>query len=76
MHAKNIDRGPGIRRLRTALELKYPNVDARVVKKYAVTRTHIQVKLIQHSNEADKKAKLPEAQRNAKRMRMYHQAGR
>ncbi|KAF0305880.1 Transposable element P transposase [Amphibalanus amphitrite] len=77
MHAKNIDRAPGvIRRLRAALELKYPNVDARVVKKYAVTRTHLRVKLIQRSNEAKKKAKQPQAQRNAKRMRLYHQAGR
>ena len=42
MHGSDIDRGPGvIRRLREDLERKYPRIDPRVVRKYAVTRTHL-----------------------------------
>ena len=71
MHAGDIDRGPGvIRRLRESLEMKYPHVDPRVVKKFAVTRTHLRLKHIQRKLAASHKE-----DRNAKRMRMYRRAG-
>ena len=48
MHHPDIDREPGvIRRLQESLEAKFPRVDQRVVRKYAVTRSHLRMRHLQ-----------------------------
>ena len=68
MHGADIDRRPGvIKRLREDLEVKYPRIDPRVVRKYAVTRTHLRLRLLQRKLTEQRK----ETERNAKRRCMY-----
>ena len=63
MHgASDIDRQPGvIRRLVEALRDKHPRVDQRIIKKYAVTRTHMRIREIERHRKRLKEFTLKKA---------------
>lgn len=68
MHGvSNIDRQPGvIRRLVETLRDKHPRVDQRIIKKYAVTRTHMRIREIERHRKG-----LKESARSKKRASYY-----
>lgn len=90
MHGENdMDRQPGVvRRLVARLQAQWPSVDGRIVKKYAVTRTHLRLRWLQRVAAEERRAKQhakrtasqgqqpdpadPGSRRTAKRMRMYN----
>ena len=48
IHRGGIDRGPGVvRRLAADAALKFPELDSRVLKKYAMTRTQLRAREVQ-----------------------------
>ncbi|KAF0297726.1 hypothetical protein FJT64_004843 [Amphibalanus amphitrite] len=56
----DIDREPGVvRRLWEMLQDKYPHLDKRVLKKYAVTRTHMRIRDLERDRKARLKNKEP-----------------
>lgn len=68
MHGVNdVDRKPGVvQRLFSLLRHKHPHVDPRVLRKYAVTRSHMRIKWIQRRHAESQRDK-----RSAKRMARY-----
>ena len=68
MHGESgIDHEPGVvRRLLESLRIKYPRLDQRILKKYAVTRTHMRIREIERHRKG-----LKEPTRNTVRAGYY-----